>query len=178
MTSPKEPTSFIARQNRELLQRWPFGDRRDHENAERGFLGKLEPCVIHNEAGDVVWDNDSYAFIDGDAPDSVNPSLWRQVMPTMSAMSSISRRTGLSSMPRKESPPLSQESRWVSAVVSAPQTPGWMIFEEPEYPGIWCGTMAPSPMTTSASATSLFTFRGVPRLEWPRSSRASGFLHS
>ncbi len=25
-----------------------------------------------------MWDNDSYAFIDGDAPDSVNPSLWRQ----------------------------------------------------------------------------------------------------
>ncbi|MET9314104.1 alkyl sulfatase dimerization domain-containing protein [Kribbella sp. NPDC003505] len=25
-----------------------------------------------------MWDNDSYAFLDGDAPDTVHPSLWRQ----------------------------------------------------------------------------------------------------
>jgi alkyl sulfatase BDS1-like metallo-beta-lactamase superfamily hydrolase len=34
--------------------------------------------VVHNEAGDVVWDNDSYSFLTGDAPDTVHPSLWRQ----------------------------------------------------------------------------------------------------
>ncbi len=26
----------------------------------------------------MVWDNDAYAFIRGEAPDTVNPSLWRQ----------------------------------------------------------------------------------------------------
>jgi alkyl sulfatase BDS1-like metallo-beta-lactamase superfamily hydrolase len=25
-----------------------------------------------------VWDNDSYGFLTGDAPNTVNPSLWRQ----------------------------------------------------------------------------------------------------
>ena len=26
----------------------------------------------------MVWDNDAYAFLDGDCPDTANPSLWRQ----------------------------------------------------------------------------------------------------
>jgi alkyl sulfatase BDS1-like metallo-beta-lactamase superfamily hydrolase len=34
--------------------------------------------VIRAADGRVVWDNDSYAFLDGDAPTTVNPSLWRQ----------------------------------------------------------------------------------------------------
>jgi linear primary-alkylsulfatase len=45
---------------------------------QRGFVGRLEPCVIRDADGRVVWDNDSYAFVSGDTPDSVNPSLWRQ----------------------------------------------------------------------------------------------------
>jgi alkyl sulfatase BDS1-like metallo-beta-lactamase superfamily hydrolase len=56
----------------------PFGDTRDFEDARRGFLGRLEPCVIRAADGRVVWDNDSYAFLDGPAPETVNPSLWRQ----------------------------------------------------------------------------------------------------
>ena len=83
-------------------------------------------------------------------------------IPTRSAMSSMSRRTGLSSIPRNESPPPSHESRWVSAVVRGPQMPGWMILEDPENPGMWCGTIAPRPITTSASATARFTSSGVP----------------
>ncbi len=25
-----------------------------------------------------MWDNDAYAFLDGECPDTANPSLWRQ----------------------------------------------------------------------------------------------------
>ena len=46
--------------------------------ADRGFLGALEPGVVQADDGRVVWDNDSYRFLTGDAPDTVNPSLWRQ----------------------------------------------------------------------------------------------------
>ncbi|MCX6479847.1 MAG: MBL fold metallo-hydrolase, partial [Mycobacterium sp.] len=45
---------------------------------DRGFLGSLQPCVITAADGRVVWDNDAYAFLTGDAPESVHPSLWRQ----------------------------------------------------------------------------------------------------
>ncbi len=55
-----------------------FADRADYEDADRGFVGKLDPCVVTREDGRVVWDNDSYAFLDADCPDTANPSLWRQ----------------------------------------------------------------------------------------------------
>jgi alkyl sulfatase BDS1-like metallo-beta-lactamase superfamily hydrolase len=34
--------------------------------------------VVKAADGRVVWDNDAYGFLDGDAPTSVHPSLWRQ----------------------------------------------------------------------------------------------------
>ncbi len=56
----------------------PFDDISDFEDAKRGLIGRLEPCVVKADDGRIVWDNSSYAFLEGDAPDSVNPSLWRQ----------------------------------------------------------------------------------------------------
>ncbi|MEZ5323395.1 MAG: alkyl sulfatase dimerization domain-containing protein [Microthrixaceae bacterium] len=55
-----------------------FADRQDFEDADRGFVGMLDPCVITADDGRVVWDNDSYDFLDGECPDTANPSLWRQ----------------------------------------------------------------------------------------------------
>ncbi|HTY73128.1 MAG TPA: alkyl sulfatase dimerization domain-containing protein [Actinomycetes bacterium] len=57
---------------------FPFDDERDLADAQRGFVAALEPGVVRNAAGDVVWDGDSYAFLSGDVPDTVHPSLWRQ----------------------------------------------------------------------------------------------------
>ena len=56
----------------------PFHDRTDFDDAERGFLGSLDPCVVRDATGRVVWDNDAYAFLDGACPDTAHPSLWRQ----------------------------------------------------------------------------------------------------
>ncbi|MYV77580.1 MBL fold metallo-hydrolase [Streptomyces sp. SID1046] len=55
-----------------------FADRADFDDATRGFVAALEPCVIKAEDGSVVWDGDAYAFLNGDRPDTVHPSLWRQ----------------------------------------------------------------------------------------------------
>ena len=55
----------------------PFGDTADFEAAERGLVDAGDP-VVRNEAGEVVWDNGSYSFLAGDAPETVHPSLWRQ----------------------------------------------------------------------------------------------------
>jgi alkyl sulfatase BDS1-like metallo-beta-lactamase superfamily hydrolase len=70
------PTVHAA--NAALLDALPFGDRQDLDDATRGLIGRLEPCVIRAADGRVVWDNDSYGFLDGPAPDTANPSLWRQ----------------------------------------------------------------------------------------------------
>lgn len=68
----------ILEQHRRLTETLPFGDEQDFEDASRGFIAALSPAVVRDAAGRVVWDNDSYAFLEGDAPETVNPSLWRQ----------------------------------------------------------------------------------------------------
>ena len=55
-----------------------FQDRTDFEDADRGFVAALTPGVIKDKNGRVVWDGDAYRFLDGDCPDTANPSLWRQ----------------------------------------------------------------------------------------------------
>ncbi|MFI5630260.1 alkyl/aryl-sulfatase [Streptomyces sp. NPDC051664] len=56
-----------------------WDDTTDQVNATRGLIDKLEPCVVHNEAGRVVWDNDRWDFLNKDeCPATVHPSLWRQ----------------------------------------------------------------------------------------------------
>jgi alkyl sulfatase BDS1-like metallo-beta-lactamase superfamily hydrolase len=77
MTS-KPPTTAIAAAHAEHLKSLPFADTADFADADRGFIAALTPCVVKAADGRVVWDNDAYGFLDGDAPTSVHPSLWRQ----------------------------------------------------------------------------------------------------
>ena len=54
-------------------------DRTDFDNANRGLIARLEPGVIKNAEGRVVWDIDAYgAATQGECPPTVDPSLWRQ----------------------------------------------------------------------------------------------------
>lgn len=56
----------------------PIDDTTDFADADRGFIAALSPCVVTSADRRVVWDNDAYSFLGGDAPTSVHPSLWRQ----------------------------------------------------------------------------------------------------
>jgi alkyl sulfatase BDS1-like metallo-beta-lactamase superfamily hydrolase len=56
----------------------PFQDRQDFEDADRGLIDKLDPGVITDANGRVVWDNDAYGFLEDDCPPTAHPSLWRQ----------------------------------------------------------------------------------------------------
>lgn len=76
----KPPTAVIESAHTEHLSGFPFADTRDFVDADRGFIAALEPCVVKAADGRVVWDNDVYSFLAGDAPTSVHPSLWRQSM--------------------------------------------------------------------------------------------------
>jgi len=64
--------------NRELSGELPFDNRNDFDLAERGFIARPSSTIIRDEAGNVVWNMDQFAFLEGNAPDTVNPSLWRQ----------------------------------------------------------------------------------------------------
>jgi alkyl sulfatase BDS1-like metallo-beta-lactamase superfamily hydrolase len=74
----KPPTASIASANEEHAKGLPFDDTRDFADADRGFIGALKPCVVTAADGRVVWDNDVYDFLAGEAPPTVHPSLWRQ----------------------------------------------------------------------------------------------------
>ncbi len=77
-----EASEFVRARNQAAYETLPFDDTRDFDDAARGLIAKLEPAVVRNAAGAVVWDNDTYDFLhdaDSDeAPDTVHPSLWRQ----------------------------------------------------------------------------------------------------
>ncbi|MGW4535031.1 alkyl/aryl-sulfatase [Nocardia sp. NPDC004340] len=53
-------------------------DRTDFENAERGFIARLEPGLIPGRNGGVAYDADSFDFLKAQGADTVLPSLWRQ----------------------------------------------------------------------------------------------------
>lgn len=74
---PKAASSFTRQMNDSVYKTLPFGDESDFLDAKKGFIATLSPMVIKDTAGNVSWDLESYGFIQGKAPDTVNPSLWR-----------------------------------------------------------------------------------------------------
>jgi len=72
----KDATDLTRQSNQQWLQRLPFDDRADFDNAHRGLLESVDQAVL-NADGKTVWDLQRYAFLKGEAPATVNPSLWR-----------------------------------------------------------------------------------------------------
>src|SRR5262245_28738287 len=75
-TRPAEPAVKVL--NNAVLSKLPFADRADFEDAARGFIATLRDALVKGPSGNVIWSQKDYAFLEKDAPDSVNPSLWRQ----------------------------------------------------------------------------------------------------
>ncbi|MFF3225530.1 alkyl/aryl-sulfatase [Nocardia suismassiliense] len=78
MSTATEPSDFIVAEQRRAAAAMPFADTADLADADRGFIAAPESGVVTAADGSVVWDNDSYSFLRGSCPASVNPSLWRQ----------------------------------------------------------------------------------------------------
>ena len=53
-------------------------DRVDFAFARHGFIATREDPVIRRDGGGTAFDLSSYAFLLGEAPETANPSLWRQ----------------------------------------------------------------------------------------------------
>ncbi|MFP3756262.1 hypothetical protein SB751_20445 [Cupriavidus sp. SIMBA_020] len=82
----KPATAATRAANAAVLNELPFNDRSDFEDAQRGLVAKPDALTIRNAKGDVVWDLEQYKqyiAIDKPAPDTVNPSLWRNAQLTM-----------------------------------------------------------------------------------------------
>ena len=81
-------SEFTRQANREVTARLPFGDREDFDLAARGLVEEAGDLVVLNKQGQPAWDVRPYrAMAESEAPDTVNPSLWR--------LSQLTSRPGL-----------------------------------------------------------------------------------
>jgi alkyl sulfatase BDS1-like metallo-beta-lactamase superfamily hydrolase len=64
--------------NRAVARALPLEEMQSFEDVKRGFIATDSPLKVTGPDGETVWDFEAYAFVEGDAPDTVNPSLWRQ----------------------------------------------------------------------------------------------------
>lgn len=71
-------SDYTAQANKAVAQNLPLDDARDFEDAQRGLIARDEALHIRDAKGQTIWQPSQYDFIKGDAPQSVNPSLWRQ----------------------------------------------------------------------------------------------------
>ncbi|MEZ6964474.1 alkyl/aryl-sulfatase [Aeromonas sp. S9(2024)] len=84
--NPKPASEFTIQANQNVLHTLPFNDKQDFEDARRGFIAKPDTLTIKDEKGNVVWDLEQYKTyigLDKTAPDTVNPSLWRNAQLNM-----------------------------------------------------------------------------------------------
>ena len=72
------PTLATVEYNAAVLEDLDFSDRQDFEDASRGLIASDPSLKIMAKDDSLVWNLAANRFIAGDAPASVNPSLWRQ----------------------------------------------------------------------------------------------------
>ena len=72
------PTAATISVNRAAATDLALDDLRDFEDARRGLIASVPELVVEGPGGAPIWDMPGYAFVEGEAPDSVNPGLWRQ----------------------------------------------------------------------------------------------------
>jgi alkyl sulfatase BDS1-like metallo-beta-lactamase superfamily hydrolase len=72
------PTPATAAANAAVATALPLADRQDFDDVAHGRVAGDPDVVIADAKGRSIWDTRRYGFVQGDAPASVNPSLWRQ----------------------------------------------------------------------------------------------------
>src|SRR5699024_411778 len=76
----KAATQYTKEINQNYAKSLPFSDRQDFEDAQRGFIAPLkDEGILRDANGKAYYRAEDYKFdINAAAPETVNPSLWRQ----------------------------------------------------------------------------------------------------
>jgi len=78
------PSEYTVKLQEERRATLPFDDKRDFEEASKGFIAAPDYKQIMAEAGNVAWDMASYEWLLQDTQfDSIHPSLQRQAILNM-----------------------------------------------------------------------------------------------
>lgn len=75
--APKPATPATIRANQAVAKAMAMDDRTDTDEATRGFIAALPDPLVEDANGRTVWDENRFSFMQGDAPATVNPNLWR-----------------------------------------------------------------------------------------------------
>lgn len=75
---PRDATQATSDANLEARSLYALDDREDFALADRGFIAPIPGGVVPGEDGKPSLDLSAFDYIEGDNPDTVNPSLWRQ----------------------------------------------------------------------------------------------------
>ena len=78
LPSPGTATEATKQANASLAARLDLAPGSDGEDARRDRIAYIEDEAILGDDGSVVWAIPQFEFLDGNAPETVNPSLWRQ----------------------------------------------------------------------------------------------------
>lgn len=78
-TSTAPVSAAVQQGHAESSQGVDLADPASFADARRGFIAAPKGSV-KDAAGQVIWDYDGFAFVQGAAPPTVNPSLWRQAL--------------------------------------------------------------------------------------------------
>jgi alkyl sulfatase BDS1-like metallo-beta-lactamase superfamily hydrolase len=79
LRNPKPATDATRAVQQHFENKLDFTDRQSFNDAQKGFIATLSPMTIgHDSGARPAYDLEALAFLDGQAPDTVNPSLWRQ----------------------------------------------------------------------------------------------------
>jgi alkyl sulfatase BDS1-like metallo-beta-lactamase superfamily hydrolase len=72
-------TPTVRQANAAVAKAADLSDPVSFADAKRGFIA-APTGQVRDAEGNIVWDYDAYAFVKGESPDTVNPSLWRQAL--------------------------------------------------------------------------------------------------
>ena len=71
-------SDFTRAHNERFADNLDLGHQQDFDDATQGLVAYAPNDELVSDLGFTLWDPASYDFIQGDAPETVNPSLWRQ----------------------------------------------------------------------------------------------------
>ena len=66
--------------NEQVARELRLDEPQGFEDARRGFIARPEGKILAVDGSTVLIDFDAFKFVDGKAPATVNPSLWRHAM--------------------------------------------------------------------------------------------------
>jgi alkyl sulfatase BDS1-like metallo-beta-lactamase superfamily hydrolase len=70
-------SSYTAAANQRVYHQLDFSDEQERKFAEKGLIEAPQALEIKDANGRVVWSQAAYDFLKNKAPDTANPSLWR-----------------------------------------------------------------------------------------------------